>query len=173
MKVRNFLNPWKTVPPAKLLRRMLHGRVKKAYWKVLSSRKKSLIWRKKCLMKEHVFSKTVSHPVKGVLWNLKAWKATSCILHFSRLSNGSCFWCIFHSKIPFSAPVGESNLPSPSPTVSVNPLTRSPPETSSQMTPNPLYQSYHRANGRILNLLERTNLLLKVHLNIGHRSHGS
>ncbi|XP_027469038.1 histone-lysine N-methyltransferase ASH1L isoform X1 [Zalophus californianus] len=77
------------------------------------------------------------------------------------------------AKSPFSA-VGESNLPSPSPTVSVNPLTRSPPETSSQLAPNPLLLS------PTTELMEEISESVgknqfpseSTHLNIGHRSVG-
>ncbi|KAM5200907.1 histone-lysine N-methyltransferase ASH1L isoform 2-T3 [Hipposideros larvatus] len=76
-------------------------------------------------------------------------------------------------KSPFSA-VGESTLPSPSPTVSVNPLTRSPPESSSQLAPNPLLLSpttelmeeISESGGKNQFTSEST------HLNIGHRSVG-
>uniref|UniRef100_G3SQ06 ASH1 like histone lysine methyltransferase n=1 Tax=Loxodonta africana TaxID=9785 RepID=G3SQ06_LOXAF len=76
------------------------------------------------------------------------------------------------AKSPFSA-VGESNLPSPSPTVSVNPLTRNPPETSSQLA-NPLLLS------RTTELMEEISGSVaknqftseSAHLNIGHRSMG-
>uniref|UniRef100_A0A8C5KZC0 Histone-lysine N-methyltransferase ASH1L n=1 Tax=Jaculus jaculus TaxID=51337 RepID=A0A8C5KZC0_JACJA len=44
------------------------------------------------------------------------------------------------AKSPFSA-AGENSVPSPSPTVSINPLTRSPLETASQLAPNPLLLS--------------------------------
>ncbi|XP_011508071.1 histone-lysine N-methyltransferase ASH1L isoform X6 [Homo sapiens] len=77
------------------------------------------------------------------------------------------------AKSPFSA-VGESNLPSPSPTVSVNPLTRSPPETSSQLAPNPLLLS------STTELIEEISESVgknqftseSTHLNVGHRSVG-
>nr|XP_019566657.1 PREDICTED: histone-lysine N-methyltransferase ASH1L isoform X2 [Rhinolophus sinicus] len=77
------------------------------------------------------------------------------------------------AKSPFSA-VGESTLPSPSPTVSVNPLTRSPPESSSQLAPNPLLVSpttelmeeISESGGKNQFTSEGT------HLNIGHRSIG-
>lgn len=77
------------------------------------------------------------------------------------------------AKSPFSA-VGESTLPSPSPTVSVNPLTRSPPESSSQLAPNPLLVSpttelmeeISESGGKNQFTSEGT------HLNIGHRSVG-
>uniref|UniRef100_A0A2K6M6G3 ASH1 like histone lysine methyltransferase n=1 Tax=Rhinopithecus bieti TaxID=61621 RepID=A0A2K6M6G3_RHIBE len=77
------------------------------------------------------------------------------------------------AKSPFSA-VGESNLPSPSPTVSVNPLTRSPSETSSQLAPNPLLLS------STTELIEEISESVgknqftseSTHLNVGHRSVG-
>ncbi|XP_032948058.1 histone-lysine N-methyltransferase ASH1L isoform X2 [Rhinolophus ferrumequinum] len=77
------------------------------------------------------------------------------------------------AKSPFSA-VGESTLPSPSPTVSVNPLTRSPPESSSQLAPNALLVSpttelmeeISESGGKNQFTSEGT------HLNIGHRSVG-
>ncbi|KAB0386987.1 hypothetical protein FD755_001943, partial [Muntiacus reevesi] len=77
------------------------------------------------------------------------------------------------AKSPFSA-VGESNLPSPSPTVSVNPLTRSPPETSSQMTPNPLLLSPTTELMEEISESVGKNQFTSegTHLNIGHRSMG-
>ncbi|XP_007457993.1 PREDICTED: histone-lysine N-methyltransferase ASH1L [Lipotes vexillifer] len=77
------------------------------------------------------------------------------------------------AKSPFSA-VGESNLPSPSPTVSVNPLTRSPPETSSQMAPNPLLLSptTELMEGISESVGKNQFISESTHLNIGHRSVG-
>ncbi|XP_059992613.1 histone-lysine N-methyltransferase ASH1L isoform X2 [Lagenorhynchus albirostris] len=77
------------------------------------------------------------------------------------------------AKSPFSA-VGESNLPSPSPTVSVNPLTRSPPETSSQMAPNPLLLSPTTELMEEISESVGKNQFTSesTHLNIGHRSVG-
>uniref|UniRef100_A0A8D0PP50 ASH1 like histone lysine methyltransferase n=1 Tax=Sus scrofa TaxID=9823 RepID=A0A8D0PP50_PIG len=77
------------------------------------------------------------------------------------------------AKSPFSA-VGESSLPSPSPTVSVNPLTRSPPETSSQMTPNPLLLSPTTELMKEISESVGKNQFTSesTHLNIGHRSVG-
>uniref|UniRef100_A0A4W2EYM8 ASH1 like histone lysine methyltransferase n=1 Tax=Bos indicus x Bos taurus TaxID=30522 RepID=A0A4W2EYM8_BOBOX len=77
------------------------------------------------------------------------------------------------AKSPFSA-VGESNLPSPSPTVSVNPLSRSPPETSSQMTPNPLLLSPTTELMEEISESVGKNQFTSesTHLNIGHRSMG-
>nr|BAE90702.1 unnamed protein product [Macaca fascicularis] len=54
---------------------MLYGRLKKAYWKSSQYEKKPLIWRKKCLMKEHPFSKTVSHPMRGDLMKPQSMKS--------------------------------------------------------------------------------------------------
>ncbi|XP_057396047.1 histone-lysine N-methyltransferase ASH1L isoform X1 [Balaenoptera acutorostrata] len=77
------------------------------------------------------------------------------------------------AKSPFSA-VGESNLPSPSPTVSVNPLTRSPPEMSSQMAPNPLLLSPTTELMEEISESVGKNQFTSesTHLNIGHRSVG-
>ncbi|KAF6073964.1 ASH1 like histone lysine methyltransferase [Phyllostomus discolor] len=77
------------------------------------------------------------------------------------------------AKSPFSA-VGESTLPSPSPTVSVNPLSKSPPETSPQLAPNSLLLSpttelreeISESGGKNQFTSEST------HLNIGHRPVG-
>ncbi|XP_051054790.1 histone-lysine N-methyltransferase ASH1L isoform X2 [Phodopus roborovskii] len=75
------------------------------------------------------------------------------------------------AKSPFGA-VGESNLPSPSPTVSINPLSRSPPETSSQLAPNPLL-----LNSTVEQMEDISESIGKnqfsaesTHLNVGHRS---
>lgn len=77
------------------------------------------------------------------------------------------------AKSPFSA-VGESSLPSPSPTVSVNPLTRSPPGTSSQLAANPLLLS---PNTELMEEISESGgknqfTSESTHLNIGHRSMG-
>ncbi|XP_040308644.1 histone-lysine N-methyltransferase ASH1L isoform X5 [Herpailurus yagouaroundi] len=76
------------------------------------------------------------------------------------------------AKSPFSA-VGESSLPSPSPTVSVNPLTRSPPETS-QLAPNPLLLSPSTELMEEISESVGKNQFTpeSTHLNIGHRSVG-
>ncbi|XP_042831631.1 histone-lysine N-methyltransferase ASH1L isoform X2 [Panthera tigris] len=76
------------------------------------------------------------------------------------------------AKSPFSA-VGESSLPSPSPTVSVNPLTRSPPETS-QLAPNPLLLSPTTELMEEISESVGKNQFTpeSTHLNIGHRSVG-
>ncbi|XP_075856318.1 histone-lysine N-methyltransferase ASH1L isoform X4 [Microcebus murinus] len=77
------------------------------------------------------------------------------------------------AKSPFSA-VGESNLPSPSPTVSVNPLNRSLPETSSQLAPNPLLLSPTTELMEEISESVGKNQFTSEssHLNIGHRSMG-
>ncbi|XP_039107396.1 histone-lysine N-methyltransferase ASH1L isoform X1 [Hyaena hyaena] len=76
------------------------------------------------------------------------------------------------AKSPFSA-VGESSLPSPSPTVSVNPLTRSPPETS-QLAPNPLLLSPTTELMEEISESVGKNQFTpeSTHLNIGHRAVG-
>ncbi|XP_051013452.1 histone-lysine N-methyltransferase ASH1L isoform X1 [Acomys russatus] len=75
------------------------------------------------------------------------------------------------AKSPFSA-VGESNLPSPSPTVSINPLTRSPPETSSQLAPNPLLlNSTAEQIEEIAESMGKNQFNVEsTHLSVGHRS---
>ncbi|XP_052587504.1 histone-lysine N-methyltransferase ASH1L isoform X2 [Peromyscus californicus insignis] len=75
------------------------------------------------------------------------------------------------AKSPFGA-VGESNLPSPSPTVSINPLTRSPPETSSQLAPNPLLlNSTAEQMEDISESIGKNQFTAEsTHLNVGHRS---
>ncbi|XP_028746604.1 histone-lysine N-methyltransferase ASH1L [Peromyscus leucopus] len=75
------------------------------------------------------------------------------------------------AKSPFGV-VGESNLPSPSPTVSINPLTRSPPETSSQLAPNPLLlNSTAEQMEDISESIGKNQFTAESpHLNVGHRS---
>lgn len=75
------------------------------------------------------------------------------------------------AKSPFGV-VGESTLPSPSPTVSINPLTRSPPETSSQLAPNPLLlNSTAEQMEDISESLGKNQFTAESpHLNVGHRS---
>ncbi|XP_027248983.1 histone-lysine N-methyltransferase ASH1L isoform X1 [Cricetulus griseus] len=75
------------------------------------------------------------------------------------------------AKSPFGA-VGESNLPSPSPTVSINPLSRSPPETSSQLAPNPLLlNSTAEQMEEISESVGKNQFSAEsTHLNVGHRS---
>lgn len=77
------------------------------------------------------------------------------------------------AKSPFSA-VGESNLPSSSPTVSVNPVTRSPPEASSQLVPNPLLlNSTAEQMEEISESIGKSQFTAEsTHLNVGHRSLG-
>ncbi|KAM7054636.1 histone-lysine N-methyltransferase ASH1L isoform 1-T1 [Molossus nigricans] len=77
------------------------------------------------------------------------------------------------AKSPFSA-VGESTLPSPSPTVSVNPLTRSPPETSLHLAPNSLLLSSATELMEEISESGGKNQFTSegTHLNIGHRSVG-
>ncbi|EDM00676.1 ash1 (absent, small, or homeotic)-like (Drosophila) (predicted) [Rattus norvegicus] len=77
------------------------------------------------------------------------------------------------AKSPFGA-VGESNLPSSSPTVSVNPLTRNPPETSSQLVPNPLLlNSTAEQMEEISESIGKNQFTAEsTHLNVGHRSLG-
>lgn len=77
------------------------------------------------------------------------------------------------AKSPFSA-VGESTLPSPSPTVSVNPLTRSPPETSLHLAPNSLLLSPTTELMEEISESGGKNQFTSesAHLNIGHRSVG-
>ncbi|XP_059269738.1 histone-lysine N-methyltransferase ASH1L isoform X1 [Mustela nigripes] len=77
------------------------------------------------------------------------------------------------AKSPFSA-AGEGSLPSPSPTSSVNPLARSPPETSSQLAPHPLLLSpptelLEDISGSAGKKQFPTE---SAHLNVGHRSVG-
>ncbi|XP_057649360.1 histone-lysine N-methyltransferase ASH1L isoform X2 [Chionomys nivalis] len=74
------------------------------------------------------------------------------------------------AKSPFGA-VGESNLPSPTPTVSINPLTRSPPETSSQLAPNPLLlNSTAEQMEEISESIGKNQFTAESsHLNVGHR----
>ncbi|XP_026645020.1 histone-lysine N-methyltransferase ASH1L isoform X2 [Microtus ochrogaster] len=74
------------------------------------------------------------------------------------------------AKSPFGA-VGESNLPSPTPTVSINPLTRSPPETSSQLAPNPLHlNSTAEQMDEISESIGKNQFTAESsHLNVGHR----
>ncbi|XP_041511419.1 histone-lysine N-methyltransferase ASH1L isoform X2 [Microtus oregoni] len=74
------------------------------------------------------------------------------------------------AKSPFGA-VGESNLPSPTPTVSINPLTRSPPETSSQLAPNPLLlNSTAEQMEEISESVGKNQFTAESsHLNVGHR----
>ncbi|KAL1772606.1 histone-lysine N-methyltransferase ASH1L isoform X1 [Sigmodon hispidus] len=75
------------------------------------------------------------------------------------------------AKSPFGA-VGESNLPSPPPTVSINPLTRGPPETSSQLAPNPLLlNSTAEQMEEISESIGKNQFTAESsHLNVGHRS---
>ncbi|XP_075418923.1 histone-lysine N-methyltransferase ASH1L isoform X3 [Tenrec ecaudatus] len=76
------------------------------------------------------------------------------------------------AKSPFSA-VGESNLPSPSPTVSVNPLTRNPSESSTQLA-NPLLLSPGTELMEEISESVGKNQFASEspHLNIGHRPVG-
>ncbi|XP_051849806.1 histone-lysine N-methyltransferase ASH1L isoform X2 [Antechinus flavipes] len=75
------------------------------------------------------------------------------------------------AKSPFSA-IGESNLPSPSPAMSVTPLNRSPPGTSSQLATNPLHlgPSTELIEG-IAESIGKTQFSSEnSHMNLGHRS---
>ncbi|XP_074079384.1 histone-lysine N-methyltransferase ASH1L [Macrotis lagotis] len=75
------------------------------------------------------------------------------------------------AKSPFSA-IGESNLPSPSPAMSVTPLNRSPPGTNSQLATNPLHlgPATELIEG-IAESIGKTQFSSEnSHINLGHRS---